>query len=128
MGTYNALEIRKTATSYWMVWVIPQVDASSRDRRHELEGRQLLLRALRARVSPLWLGPGTDGVRASATFVRDSTVMRCDACQGTGYAKQGIGHQPLAVLPCRECGGTGIISCCDGACGEEEPDDDDDPA
>ncbi len=33
--------------------------------------------------------------------------MRCDFCYGTGM----IGGQ----VPCKECGGQGIVSCCEGS-------------
>jgi hypothetical protein len=38
-------------------------------------------------------------------------MMRCDQCQGTG--KYVILDQ--ASVPCIECGGYGIVSCCEGS-------------
>lgn len=37
--------------------------------------------------------------------------MICAACHGTGR------RSLASSLPCRECEGTGIVSCCEGACG-----------
>jgi hypothetical protein len=43
--------------------------------------------------------------------------MICEACEGEGYRR---GHDPqnpgaLAMLPCLECNGSGVASCCDAA-------------
>jgi hypothetical protein len=43
--------------------------------------------------------------------------MICETCEGEGYVR---GHDPtnpgaLVMLPCLECNGSGIASCCDAA-------------
>ena len=38
--------------------------------------------------------------------------MRCNLCDGTGMR-----HSPDGLHPCPECGGCGVTSCCEGACG-----------
>ena len=38
--------------------------------------------------------------------------MVCVHCHGTG-------RQPAAQVPCEECGGSGIVHCCEGLC--EQP-------
>jgi hypothetical protein len=43
--------------------------------------------------------------------------MICETCHGTGHVLQQWASTVLAELPCPECNGTGITSCCDGACG-----------
>lgn len=68
--------------------------------------------------------------------------MRCQDCQGRGWVRhalrhpvpvaeepQGPGLPPVIVevtaikLPCAGCGGSGIMSCCEGAigCAEDVP-------
>lgn len=47
--------------------------------------------------------------------------MICPDCHGRGHfyltnVGDQIGMFP-AMLPCESCGGTGFVSCCDGACG-----------
>ena len=41
--------------------------------------------------------------------------MTCDTCLGTGFlvVKEGI-PQVTRLIPCPECGGDGITSCCEG--------------
>jgi hypothetical protein len=43
--------------------------------------------------------------------------MICETCHGTGHLLQQWAPTVLAELPCPECSGSGITSCCDGACG-----------
>jgi hypothetical protein len=47
--------------------------------------------------------------------------MICPTCCGGGVECGPIGNSPLWwIFPCRECGGTGIASCCDAA-GSAQP-------
>ena len=39
--------------------------------------------------------------------------MICETCYGTGLIRQ--------IIPCHECGGHGVIHCCDGLCEQPEP-------
>jgi hypothetical protein len=60
--------------------------------------------------------------------------MRCETCRGTGdrlnpaldvrvHPRNGVSiknpHGLPILVPCAECGGCGILSCCDGAGGTE---------
>ena len=38
--------------------------------------------------------------------------MRCEVCEGTGYAKN---HRYIMPLPCAVCHGSGVGYCCDEA-------------
>ena len=61
--------------------------------------------------------------------------MRCDACHGMGTLPTGqhmryeprpwgwigpMDYQPVLV-PCEACGGSGIVSCCEGTSCQPEP-------
>jgi hypothetical protein len=39
--------------------------------------------------------------------------MRCEACQGKGRVVWHYLDEGDEILPCRECGGQGIVSCCE---------------
>ena len=43
--------------------------------------------------------------------------MICEACEGEGYVRGSDPANPgaLVMLPCLECNGSGIASCCDAA-------------
>jgi hypothetical protein len=43
--------------------------------------------------------------------------MICEVCEGEGYVRGKDPANPgaLVMLPCLECGGSGIASCCDAA-------------
>jgi len=41
--------------------------------------------------------------------------MICEWCEGEGYQKFSSPEGALAILPCLECNGSGIASCCDAA-------------
>jgi hypothetical protein len=50
--------------------------------------------------------------------------MLCQTCRWTGRpgfvrAPRDIREDPLAIMPCPDCGGQGIAHCCDGIC--EQP-------
>ena len=40
--------------------------------------------------------------------------MRCTFCDGTGKAHPGSMDWSPDGLPCPDCGGTGILHCCEG--------------
>ena len=51
--------------------------------------------------------------------------MLCDTCQWTG--RPGFVRSPQArtdgkevLIPCPDCGGTGVAHCCDGICEQPE--------
>jgi hypothetical protein len=49
--------------------------------------------------------------------------MICEACEGEGYVR---GHDPenpgaLVMLPCLDCNGSGLSSCCDAAGSADDP-------
>jgi DnaJ-class molecular chaperone len=47
--------------------------------------------------------------------------MICEACRGSGRIVNPAPHiGPRMLLPCPECNGTGITSCCDAA-GSAQP-------
>lgn len=52
--------------------------------------------------------------------------MLCDRCIGTGfshkYKKKGKYFDCIVCVPCEECGGNGIIHCCEGL--REQPESD----
>jgi ribosomal protein S27AE len=43
--------------------------------------------------------------------------MICPSCDGEGYMRWNVVGEPdaLALIPCLECFGSGIVSCCDTA-------------
>lgn len=43
--------------------------------------------------------------------------MICDRCEGEGYVRGVDVNAPgaLVMLPCLDCGGSGVASCCDAA-------------
>jgi hypothetical protein len=43
--------------------------------------------------------------------------MICETCEGEGYVRGHDPHNPgaLVLLPCLDCNGSGIASCCDAA-------------
>lgn len=41
--------------------------------------------------------------------------MICEWCEGEGYQKFSSAEGGLAILPCLECNGSGVASCCDAA-------------
>lgn len=54
-------------------------------------------------------------------MVDGRAAMRCETCRGTGWVPANRGMlRYFDPAPCRDCGGSGIISCCDGLCGETE--------
>jgi DnaJ-class molecular chaperone len=43
--------------------------------------------------------------------------MRCDQCSGRGVVRRWIllpNGDMLRDVPCRDCGGTGVLHCCEG--------------
>ena len=52
--------------------------------------------------------------------------MNCPDCHGTGYAKKEWPPFSLWDILCKECGGAGIIHCCDGLHEQPEAEDDSD--
>lgn len=45
------------------------------------------------------------------------TAMRCEDCQGQRRILAHLAQPGWLLVPCPSCNGSGITSCCEGACG-----------